>query len=218
LKDTTMPYFHNPNGEEQMFNKESLPPGGIKLIDTLKMLLKDKEFNAITTAEIAKVAGVNEALIYKYFGSKRGLLHAVQTDFTNHFFKHIASNLKGIEGASNKLKKIVWAHINYYLGDPVFARILVLEVRTYPGYFKSESYYWIRRYTQLVRQIIEEGVQENEIRDDIPSWAIMQTIMGGIEHLIMPNILFKRELETDQLTEYLWDTIFSGIKKKDAAA
>ena len=213
MKDNNMPYFHNPKGEEQMFNKASLPPGGVKLIDTLKLLLKDKEFNAITTAEIAKVAGVNEALIYKYFGSKRGLLHAVQTDFTNHFFKHIASNLKGIEGAVNKLKKIIWAHINYYLGDPVFARILVLEVRTYPGYFKSESYYWIKRYTQLVRQIVEEGIQEGEIRSDMPSWAIMQVIMGSIEHLIMPNILFKRELDTDELTEYLWGIIFTGIKQ-----
>ncbi|MFO7964479.1 MAG: TetR/AcrR family transcriptional regulator [Desulfobacterales bacterium] len=213
MKENSMPYFDEPNGDEEMFNKASLPPGGVKLIDTLKILLKDKEFNAITTAEIAKMAGVNEALIYKYFRSKRGLLHAVQTDFTNHFFKHIASNLKGIQGASNKLKKILWAHINYYLEDPVFARILVLEVRTYPGYFKSESYYWIKRYTRLVRQIIEEGIQEQEIRSDLPSWAIMQIIMGGIEHLIMPNVLFKRELDTDELTEYLWEVIFKGIKK-----
>ena len=41
----------------------------------------------------------------------------------------------------------------------------------------------------------------------------MQIIMGGIEHLIMPNILFKRELDTDELTEHLWDIIFKGIKK-----
>lgn len=203
----------DPQEKIEQFSMESLPPGGVKLIATLKKLLKDKEFNAITTAEISKAAGVNEALIYKYFSSKRGLLHAVQTDFTNHFFKHILSNLNGVEGAVNKLKKIIWAHISYYLGDPVFARILVLEVRTYPGYFKSESYYWIKRYTQLVRDIIEQGINEGEIRDDMPSWSIMQVIMGGIEHLIMPNILFKRELDTDELTEYLWEIIFKGIKK-----
>lgn len=43
------------------------PPGRIKIIKAFKSLLLEKDFNSITWAEIARTAGVNEGLIYKYF-------------------------------------------------------------------------------------------------------------------------------------------------------
>ena len=54
------------------------PPGKIKLAKALRVLLEEKDFNSITTAEIASTAGTNEALIYRYFGDKRGLLHRLR--------------------------------------------------------------------------------------------------------------------------------------------
>ena len=47
--------------------KKALPPGRIKIENALLALLEKKDFNAITTAEIAQKAGVTEPLIYKYF-------------------------------------------------------------------------------------------------------------------------------------------------------
>ena len=50
----------------------SFPPGRIKIVEAVKHLLENRDFQAITTAEIAKTAGVTEPLIYKYFKDKRG--------------------------------------------------------------------------------------------------------------------------------------------------
>ena len=61
--------------ERKKFGDAILPPGGIKIAMALRDLLENKDFNSITTAEIAQASGVNEALIYRYFGSKRDLLH-----------------------------------------------------------------------------------------------------------------------------------------------
>ena len=47
--------------------RNTAPAGYTKNIEALKQLLRQKEFSAITWAEIATTAGVNEALIYKYF-------------------------------------------------------------------------------------------------------------------------------------------------------
>ena len=51
------------------------PPGKIKIAEALRILLKEKDFNSITTADISRTSGVNEALIYRYYKDKRGLLH-----------------------------------------------------------------------------------------------------------------------------------------------
>ena len=66
-----------PNQISAKGDAKAYPPGRIKIADALRGLLEQKEFNAITTAEIARSAGVTEALIYKYFKDKRDLLHQV---------------------------------------------------------------------------------------------------------------------------------------------
>ena len=61
----------NINQTAKKSENKSAPPGRIKIMQALKLLLERKEFSAVTTAEIAKQAGVTEALIYKYFKDKR---------------------------------------------------------------------------------------------------------------------------------------------------
>ena len=61
--------------ESNHVKEHSDPPGKIKIADALKTLLKEKDFNSITTAEIAATSGVNEALIYRYYKDKRGLVN-----------------------------------------------------------------------------------------------------------------------------------------------
>ena len=100
---------------------KSLPPGRIKITQALKLLLERKEFSAVTTAEIAKQAGVTEALIYKYFKDKRDLLHQVLREYLEQYQIQVENDLKGIKGALNRLRKLIWSHINVYATNRVFA-------------------------------------------------------------------------------------------------
>ena len=190
------------------------PPGRIKIAHALKQLLEQKDFNAITTAEIAKTAGVAEALIYKYFGDKRGLLHQVLKEYLEEYFSRFEQDLKGIKGSLNKLRKQIWGHINVYATNRVFARILLLEVRSYPDYYRSETYELVKKYSNLLLDIIEEGVGEGEIRGDVPPKFLRQVILGGIEHLCLTGVIFQREISQDDLTEDFCKLLFDGIRPR----
>jgi AcrR family transcriptional regulator len=192
-------------------NDRPQPPGRVKIAEAVRSLLAEKEFGAITTSEIAKKAGVTEALIYKYFQDKRDLLHQVLREYLEDFLSNAEMDIKGINGALNKLRKLIWSHINMYAANRVFARILLLEVRNYPDYFKSDAYQIVRRYGKIVRQIVIEGIEAGEIRSDISVWAIRQTILGGIEHVCLPGVIFNRDIQVDKLTEELCELIFNGI-------
>lgn len=187
------------------------PPGRIKIADALKRLLEQKEFSSITTAEIAKTAGVTEALIYKYFEDKRGLLHQVLKEYLEQYLVQFQRDMKGIKGALNKLRKLIWGHINVYSTNRVFARILLLEVRNYPDYYRSETYELVKKYSNILLDIIEEGVQEGEIRDELPAKFIRQVILGSIEHVCLTGVIFQRGISQDELTEDLCTFIFKGI-------
>jgi AcrR family transcriptional regulator len=200
------------------FNKTKVarnqPPGRIKIVQALIALLEQKEFNAITTAEIAKKAGVTEALIYKYFKDKRDLLHQVLREYLEQYGVYLDHDLKGVKGALNKLRKLIWSHINVYARNKVFARILLVEARTNPDYYKSETYNLVKRYSDTVLSIIEEGIRNQEIRDDLEPTLIRHGILGSIEQICLTGVIFGREIEPDALTEELCELLFKGLERK----
>jgi AcrR family transcriptional regulator len=192
---------------------KSLPPGRIKITQALKLLLEKKEFSAVTTAEIAKQAGVTEALIYKYFKDKRDLLHQVLREYLEQYQVQVENDLKGIKGALNKLRKLIWSHINVYATNRVFAKILLLEVRNHPDYYKSETYDLVKIYSDTVLRIIEEGVRNREIREDLEPKLIRLGIIGSIEQVCLSGVVFDREISPDDITENLCEFIFKGIER-----
>ncbi len=204
------------NRPEKKLRDRPLPPGRIKIVLALKALLGQKEFSAITTAEIAKTAGVTEALIYKYFKDKRDLLHQLLSEYLEQYRGQLLQAIGGINGAFNRLRKLIWYHINVYATNRVFARILLIEVRNYPDYYKSETYRRVKEYSDVVLQVIEEGVRNKEIRSDLPPKLIRYGILGSIEQVCLSGIIFGKQINPDELTEQLCEFIFKGIRKEDS--
>jgi AcrR family transcriptional regulator len=193
---------------------QSDPPGKIKIAEALRVLLKEKDFNSITTADISRTSGVNEALIYRYYKDKRGLLHTVLAEYLEDYIETMELNRKGIKGAVNKLRKLIWDMIYLHHKDRVFSKILLLEVRNFRGYWESETYQIVRQYSKSMLDLIKEGIDAGELRDDISPSHIRQIILGAIEHLCLPAVIFQHEISPDKLTDDICDVIFEGIVKK----
>lgn len=195
-------------------NIKKIPPGRLKITRSLKTLLGKKDFNSITTAEIAKTAGVTEGLIYKYFTDKRDLLFKVLLELFEQFLLQMEKDLKGVEGSLNKLRSIMQTTLSWYDRQRVFTRILLVEVRNSPDFFKSDAYQQcVRNYSRIIMDIIHEGMDHGEIRKDIKPSVIRQVIQGSIEHVCLPAIIFHREIAVEPATEDLCRTIFMGIQQ-----
>jgi hypothetical protein len=127
----------------------------------------------------------------------------------------MGQDLKGIKGALNKLRKLIWFHINVYATNRVFARILLIEVRNYPDYYKSETYSRVKEYSNIVLQIIEEGIRDREIREDVPARLVRYSILGSIEQVCLSGITFGKDINPDELTEQICEIIFQGLRLVD---
>jgi TetR/AcrR family transcriptional regulator, fatty acid metabolism regulator protein len=195
-----------------------IPPGGIKILDAMKLLLQEKSFDAITTAEISRVAGANEALIYRYFKDKRGLLHKVLAEYTLEHLLQIRSAVDRVQGAVNKLRELMKGTISFHKRNRVFSQILLLEVRNYPGYFESDAYELVKQYARLIDEIIEEGIRNKEIRDDIPAVCVKDVIVGSIEHACLRAVIFGRDFDEEMLARNLTEAVIGGLARTDSTA
>jgi TetR/AcrR family transcriptional regulator, fatty acid metabolism regulator protein len=191
--------------------KSDLPPGGVKLMESLKLLLEEKSFDSITTAEISRTASANEALIYRYFKDKRGLLHRVLAEYFREHLLEIEGDVGCAQGALNKLRALIKGTIAFHKRHRVFSKIMLLEVRNNPGYFESDAYELVRRHSELIVEILEEGGGTGEVRADLPLGCLRDLIIGGIEHACMKAVVFNRELDEESLSHNLSEAIISGL-------
>jgi AcrR family transcriptional regulator len=188
------------------------PPGRQKIIEALTRLMWTKDFHSVTTAEIAIMAGVTEGLIYKYFKSKKELLYQVLTELFVRFNHTVLARIAERNSAIEKLEIVILSSIEYYITNRVFARILLLEVRTSTDYFSSEAYEMVRAYTANILAIIQEGIQKGEIRTDTDPRILRKIILGAIEHACLGEIIFSRDLDAQAITRNISTIIFNGAK------
>jgi AcrR family transcriptional regulator len=191
-----------------------LSKSAVRLSEALNLLLKEKDFNSITSAEIAKAAKANESLIYRYFKDKRGLLHHVLAEYLKKFLLKLKKDLEDIHEPLDRLKMIMRGTLFFYSNDLVFAKILLIEVRNYPGYYESEAYQISRIYTNAITKIIEEGVEAGLIRNDITPSRIMRSIIGGLEHSFLPSIIFAYDIDSESLTNEIYEIILKGVLRR----
>lgn len=198
---------------KQSNSGDTSPPGRKKLANAVRRLLENKDYASITTTEISRESGVNEALIYRYFGNKRGLLHGVLAEHLQWFTDQVIHDLQGIKSSLKKLRKLVWSTINFYNKDRILAKILLLEVRANKDYFKSETYQTVKVYSQMIIEIIQEGIDSGELKADISPRLLRQIILGAMEHLILPAIIHDGKIDVDLMQENVCQTVFHGIVK-----
>ena len=189
------------------------PPGKLRIVDAMRTLLEERTFESLTISDLAVTAGVTEGLIYKYFKDKRDVLHQVLKEHYDHFLVQIDRDLQGIDGALNKLRKIIWSSIERYANHRVFARIILLEVRNSEDYFHSEAYELVRHFNRILLDIIKEGIATGEIRDTLPPAYIRNAIFGTIEHSCLNRAIFNEPVSTNDAARFITELLLNGIKK-----
>jgi TetR/AcrR family transcriptional regulator, fatty acid metabolism regulator protein len=207
--------------ELTLLNKRSDPPGKLKLIAGLKYLLKRKNFNSITTAEIAKKAKTYESLIYWHFKDKNGMLHQIVGEYLLENIALINSEMQKIKSPLDKLKKLIWLSFYILNKKRIYAKIILIEVKSVPDYFKSQSYLIVQKFSAIVEEIIKEGIANGMIRDDIQPIVLTNIIFGGIQYCLLPAIIFNMKISPEDCTEDLFKILLYGIvangeKKKNA--
>ena len=162
-------------------------------------------------AEIAARVGVVEGTVYKYFESKRELLLTVLSQWYEGMFGDYAEDLRGIHGTRARLQFLIWRHLRTLQENPDLCRLTFNEFRVEKDYHGSALQKLNKRYTDLLVQVLKEGIASGEIRNDLPITLLRDMIFGGIEHYAWPYLCGHGRLDIDRIANQISDLLWQGI-------
>jgi len=188
------------------------PPGKIKILNALSVLLEQKNFHAITTATIAREAGVTEGLIYKYFRDKKDLLYELLGENITIFQHLLSEKINRKSTAIEKLNVFITTTTKAYLKNRVFGRILLLEVRNSQEYFQSNAHATMMSIENSIKEIILQGMAQGEIKKEVDPHVLLKVMVGAIEHACLDAIIFNQHLDALQVTDQINTILFKGVE------
>ncbi|MGQ9704810.1 MAG: TetR/AcrR family transcriptional regulator, partial [Actinomycetota bacterium] len=183
------------------------------IIDAALKVFGEKGYYNATISEIARAAGVSEATIYEYFGSKEDLLFAIPGEITRQAVDFLEGMAPFIKGARNKVRAIVYGYYSLYKENPYYSSLVLLDLKHNRKFMEAEGYQAVRKAAGLLLEAIKEGMESGEFRDDIDPYLVRSMILGTIEHLFFRWHLKGRREELPDFVDDLLDILTKGIGK-----
>lgn len=169
----------------------------------------------ITVRRIAKEIGVSEGALYRHFKSKRDILsfmvERIEEDWMADMAKDSAPGLTPLEILSRSLRNHVSAiEQRRGVSFQVVAEIISLGDRE----LNRKASEALNRYTARIRDLLAEGIETAEVRNDIdPDRAatlIAAAIQGAVNRWALGNCSYNLEEEYESLWRTLRDTVIRG--------
>jgi AcrR family transcriptional regulator len=181
------------------------------IIEKAAKLFRDKGFGASSMRDLAEVVGVEAASLYNHIQSKSEILQAICFKVANEFISHLEDVERNNESTLKKMETIIRFHIRMMLEQYEYVYISDHEWRHLPEPYLSNFLNQRRSYRKRLGDIIEEGINKNEIKNIEPYVAILTILsaISGIESWQRSRKSTSAETLEANMVKYLID----GLKK-----
>ncbi len=195
-----------------------------EIIQAAITIFSEKGFSAATTSEIAKKAGIAEGTIFRYFKTKKDILHGImlkliKTFSSNLILSPIEKIFKESEGKDlrNVFNEIVRDRLKMARNIQPMAQVLLTEA-IYHADIREALYENIYlKALELFRVFRNEAAAKGIIRSDIPSETILRTAVGAMAALIAQHSMMMTPQNEDWLEKEInavVDILLNGISSE----
>jgi AcrR family transcriptional regulator len=198
------------------------------IVEAVQDVFAEKGFDGTTTRELAKAAGVSEALLYKHFPSKESLYAAMLDGCAKGPTFAEASRILELDASTSTLVVMVHFMISHYVlgrsGDRHRAALNSLLVRSLLGdgefvrlMHKKLAAAWLKKFEACLQAAAKAGeIREVPIRHDLCVWLVQHVAFSLMLHLQpkVPAVNYKVSRE-ELVSQATWFGLLGiGIKEE----
>ena len=182
-----------------------------EILATALEVFSERGYDNTPVSEIADRLGVVEGTIYKYFDSKRQLLGKVLVHWNRAMVDDYARHLPGIQGTRQRLRYVIWRHLQIIRERPLLCRLMFSEVRAEYDHYQSGFYQDNRNYTKFLISVLQEGVASGEFRSDMPLELVRDMVFGCIERHSWNYMWGRGGLDVETVADQIVAVVCDGI-------
>ncbi len=156
-----------------------------EIIEKAITIIDKKGIQGLTIKNLSKEIGISEAAIYRHFKSKTDIQLAVISSFDDlsKMFSEIMSSFEGT--AYDKIHFMFDKMIGVFTSNPAIVSVFFSEeIFRNEAVLKSKVISIQNRNQRTIEGIINTGIENNEIRNDVEVKSLSIIIMGSIRLLV----------------------------------
>jgi AcrR family transcriptional regulator len=154
-------------------------------------LIREQGFKTVSMRDIAREAGINEALIYRHFPSKEALLGAVIQQLIEGQPVHDLAPARDKEDFKTHLQTFVNFFLEKMLNDPSVLKIImyaVMENVALPNEFNFQKE---GTFLNWMYQSIEKGKEEWGFDRQADTLVYLSSFMGGLIYFALQEAVIQ---------------------------
>jgi AcrR family transcriptional regulator len=166
-----------------------------------------------TTREVAERAGVNEATLFRHFGSKAALIGAMREDSCEiEAIRNLLGGLDGVDIAAD-IKTLANAAVRVMIGQRELMCIALAEdaIEHGPADFDAPEWRGPRQVIGLLTNYFAERVGEGRMPGDPPFLARM--FMGIMFQLVVARKLWGNDPIDNGTIDAIVDVFLNGVQR-----
>ncbi|RST86205.1 TetR/AcrR family transcriptional regulator [Aquibium carbonis] len=185
-----------------------------EIMSAAREVFREKGYEDAPLSDIAERAKVVEGSIYRYFENKRDLLVKVIEDWYEGMLADYDLQLAGIRGTRNRLRFMIWRHLSTIHEEPALCNLMFQHLRTGGDYSHTAVHELNREYTRRTLDIIKEGIEAGELREDVPLRLVRDMIYGCTEHRTWAYLRGEGDFDPDATADMIVDLVLSGLERR----
>ena len=200
--------------------KVGRPKGGSR--DTKKRILETaipmfikKGYENVSIDDICRKMGLTKGAFYAHYKSKDQLVLEKILAVDDYYRQEVCPQLEGLETATEKLRTFCRRVFNYMIAmdKSVIKTAYFVQI----GHNDKVSAVMTekRGLYEIVGELIAEGVEKGEFRDDLSVTMLTQVVMHNVRGVIYNWCLSTSKYDLEEAGDVMLEVLCSGLRKQE---
>lgn len=183
------------------------------ILDKATQVFSQSGFKGISTKALSEEIQVSEALIFKYFKSKKGLLKAIVAQIAQRFqeesFKALGDILDTDLDFNPKFKRFIVNRLNFFKDNLGGLRLIVQELQFDMALRNKIKDMIDLKINPTLETLIDQGIETGVLKKNIQKTLVLSAVKALIYDMIFSLVILDVPYDTDSIQGKL-DLIVKG--------
>ena len=158
--------------------------------------------------DIAAAARVTKGGVYHYFRNKAEILYFICSTYVDLDLENLAESLAGIDDPVEKIRFIIFRHIQHYATHEYGAKTLLNEAYCLPSRYYKQVKERERQYLRIVKQVLFEHLGPGAGKDLVTALAFS---LFGMMNWIYSWYDPRKSLKPGELSNLVFEVFTKGV-------